>query len=138
MATENERRLKIDVALPTSLEHGENIGRVDVFHDKGGPNYFSGGYTKTGYYVSTGFIEVRKEEGRAYSTERFVIGGGSCPGRRFHVGDGARFNAKTLQKLYNAVAPLAEKIVALTLVQDHDGVRTLLAEATASVLAKVA
>lgn len=47
--------------IETSEFPGNTHLNVSVFYDKGGPNYFSGGSNRRGYYVSV--TPVKKENG---------------------------------------------------------------------------
>lgn len=118
----NPRRASLRVALETPLASGENAIRVDIYHDKGGINYFTYKTEPEGYWVSTAAVTVGD------GSERQVVGGNSI-GRRYYIAPSSRFNFKKLQALSEFVVDRKQQIADLTVAQDHETLRTLLDEA---------
>jgi len=50
--------------------------KFEVFYEKGGMNYWNGTTDKRGYYGSVRIVE-RKDEGRGYTSESFMLFGGT-------------------------------------------------------------
>jgi hypothetical protein len=103
-------------------QNDSNAVEIDVQHDKGGPNYFSGGYIKTGYYMSLTPVKVRD------GSVSFLMG--ASIGRRYRLMDGDRFNAKKLDTLAQALKPKTADLVAALLRRDYDAIREIANAAT--------
>jgi hypothetical protein len=102
--------------------HGSNGIELDVHHDKGGANYFSGGYTKAGFWMSVTPVKIE-----AGSVSMIL---GNSIGRRFYLLDVPRFNAKKLEQLTAAIKPHTAVIVAALLCGDYDAIKNVLTAAT--------
>ena len=50
--------------------------KFEVDYEKGGMNYWNGGNDKRGYYLSVRIVE-RKDEGRGFISESFMMFGGT-------------------------------------------------------------
>jgi hypothetical protein len=118
----NPRRAQITVPLEAPLEHGQNAIRISVTYDEGGPNYFSGGVTRRGYYVSTGAQEVRAD---GSTVERLNLGGGGI-GRGFFIAPTQRFQFPKLEALAEWVRAHKVEIAAETVARNNGAVNVLL------------
>lgn len=112
----NDRRIGwrvLDVAVNDAYE--SNAVELDVHHTKGGANYFSGGYTKAGFWFSVMPVKVRD------GFTSFVIG--ASKGRQFFMAEVPRFNAKKLEQLATAIKPHTAAIVAAMLAGDYETIK---------------
>lgn len=119
----NPRRAGFRVTLDTPLDGGENAIRFDIYHDKGGINYFTYKTEPEGYWVCTAAVTV----GDGF--ERQAITGGDSVGRRYYIAPSSRFNFKKLQTLAEFVVDRKQQIADLTVAKNHEAVRTMLDEA---------
>lgn len=116
----NDRRIAWrvdDVAIKDA--YGSNAVELDVHYSKGGTNYFSGGYTKPGYYLVV--MAVKRSDGAT----SFVIGGNV--GKSFYLAYAPRFNAKKLEQLATALKPHTGALVAALLARNYDGINGIVA-----------
>ena len=67
---------------------------VKVDYEKGGINYFTGGYNRRGYYIY--FIPMNKHNGMVTRT---IMGSGYDSGAKVLIKEANRFSKKTLEKL---------------------------------------
>jgi len=119
----SDRRSKWRVDADVNDAYGSNAVELDVHHTKGGPNYFTGGYTKAGFWFAV--TPVKLENGFV----SFVIG--ASKGRRFFMAEVPRFNAKKLEQLTTAIKPHTAAIVAAMLVEDYETIKGFVTTAAA-------
>jgi hypothetical protein len=83
------------------------VTKLDVHYTKGGTNYFSGGYTPRGIYVSIRTTTIKQENG--FKSESFTLFGGnniSCLALRLE-----RKSDKQLLRVADLVSPHAAELV---------------------------
>lgn len=94
----NKRSIRL-ATLPAP-ELGEHMHiEIEVTYSEGGPNYFHGGYTRRGFYVSSQPVEMKGDGFRSYR-----LGGGPQGGRML-IEEAARFNVKKLDIFAKMVEP---------------------------------
>ena len=81
---------KIIKRIPVENNPDVNQIKVEVYYDKGGPDYYSGGMTKRGLYLNVKPIKLEDHGG--YVTETFM----GFSGYKMHVLEMGRFNQKKL------------------------------------------
>jgi len=112
-----DKTIKVEKVGPArKKENGsteQDVLEVSVYFEKGGPNYFHGGTTKRGYYVSVSPKTLESKEGEP-TWERTRLG---C-GFKFLLREASRFSAKTLDEQAEIAAvstELQERLKKLTL-----------------------
>lgn len=105
--------------------------KIDIYHDKGGTNYWHGTTDPGGYWLSLGAVTVKDNS----ITETLGFGAESF-GRRIHLAPVARFNAKRFEAVVDAVRGQLDGIVARALERNYHGVAAIARTAVAAVLEK--
>ena len=90
--------------LIKDIEYAENkFFEVEVYYDKGGINYFSGGTIQRGYFLAVRPVEKTLNtfsDGTKYTSRSFMMFSGT---KKF-LESANRFSAKTLEKICSNIS----------------------------------
>jgi hypothetical protein len=100
--------------------------KIDVYHSKGGANFWHGTTEPGGYWISLG--AVKEEHGSFIET---ISLGGDGYGRRLHILSVPRFNAKKFAAVVAALTAIQPALTERALVADYWGVEALAKAAVA-------
>ena len=120
MSRDRSNRTYVPTTFPAGIGTGKETDiRIDVFHDRGGPNYFTGGTIRAGYWVSVGAVERRD------GCVSEVLGGGGFGRRILALETRAPFNPKRFAHLAAEIHQHDATIAQAALDGDYEGIRVL-------------
>lgn len=87
--------------------------KVEVYYDKGGPNYFSGGWSKRGYYLMV--VPVKREERDGIVIESFT----AYSGAKMLLKEVQRKNKKAEQEALALAKEKAEELISYVMAKQN-------------------